>query len=310
MAAAHRLSGVFAPVLTPFKPDLSVDRPAFRDFCRWLLGEGVGLAIFGTNSEANSLAFAERIELLDYLVDGGLPGGALMPGTGSCALPESVALSKAAVKAGAAAVLMLPPFFFKNADEDGLFAYYAETIERVGSNRLRVCLYHIPKFTGVPITLGLIERLIKRYPGTVVGLKDSSGDFANTLAVLKAFPGFNVFFASESKLLENMRNGGAGCISACANVNPAAIRRLFDGWQGPQATALQAALDPIRTIFETRPMIPALKRAAAEYGGHPGFATVRPPLTPLGDAAARDLLAALAANGFAMPGLSNTLQAA
>ena len=299
---AEFLSGVFAPVLTPFKADLTIDKPAHLNFCRWLLANHAGLAIFGTNSEANSLSVNERLELLDNLIAGGIPAARLVPGTGASALPDTITLTRAALQAGAPAVLMLPPFFYKNVSEDGAFASYAEVIERIGDARLKILLYHIPKFSGVPITLALIERLLARYPGAIAGLKDSSGDLANTLSVIREFPQLRVFCASESLLLETMRNGGAGCISACANVNPAAIDRLYCNWREPSAEDLQNGLNPVRAIFESRAMIAALKAAAAAHGNQPGFATVRPPLVSFNATESSALIAALAKTGFAMPG--------
>ncbi len=301
------LSGVFAPVLTPFKQDLSIDKPAHLQFCKWLLANNAGLAIFGTNSEANSLSVAERLELLEYLISHGIPGSRLVPGTGASALPDTITLTRAALQAGTAAVLMLPPFFYKNVSEDGVFASYAEVIERVGDRKLRILLYHIPKLSGVPITLPLIARLLSRYPGTIAGLKDSSGDIANTLSVIREFPQLRVFCASESLLLETLRNGGAGCISACANVNPAAIGKLYQEWQSPQAEALQASLNPVRRIFESRPMIAALKTAAAGFGKYSGFSIVRPPLTAFDEGQTGALMSALAQAGFAMSGLAEHL---
>ncbi len=301
------LSGVFAPVLTPFKQDLSIDKPAHLQFCKWLLANNAGLAIFGTNSEANSLSVAERLELLDNLVSHGIPASRLVPGTGASALPDTITLTRAALQAGTAAVLMLPPFFYKNVSEDGVFASYAEVIERIADRKLKILLYHIPKLSGVPITLPLIARLLSRYPGTIAGLKDSSGDIANTLSVIREFPQLRVFCASESLLLETMRNGGAGCISACANVNPAAIGKLYQSWQSPQAEALQASLNPVRGIFESRPMIAALKAAAAGFGQYPNFSIVRPPLVSFDKGRTEGLMSALAEAQFAMPGLAGHL---
>src|SRR5437764_14819256 len=227
-----RLSGVLAPVLTPFRSDLSPDAARFVRHCRWLLSQGcAGLAVFGTTSEANSLSVEERETLLQELLSAGIDPGRLLPGTGCCALTDTVRLTRAAVRAGCAGVLMLPPFYYKAVSEEGLFRSFAEIIERVGDARLRVYLYHIPPVSQVPISLGLIERLLKAYPGTVTGLKDSSGDWANTEAILKAFRGvFDVFAGSEAFLLANMRNGGKGCISATANINPAAIHGLYANW--------------------------------------------------------------------------------
>jgi 4-hydroxy-tetrahydrodipicolinate synthase len=167
---------VLSPVITPFNADLTPDPARFVRHCRWLLANDVGLAVFGTNSEANSLSVAERMSLLDALVDAGLPPARMMPGTGCCALTDSVELTAHAVRQGCAGVLMLPPFYYKGVPDEGLYRNFAEVIERVGDRRLRIYLYHIPPVAQVGITLDLIERLLKAYPGTIAGIKDSSGD--------------------------------------------------------------------------------------------------------------------------------------
>jgi 4-hydroxy-tetrahydrodipicolinate synthase len=301
----QRITGVLSPVVTPFKADLSPDPERFVRQCRWLLSQNVGLAVFGTNSEANSLSVEERIELLDRLVAAGLDPARMMPGTGCCALPDTVRLTAHAVKLGCGGVLMLPPFYYKGVSEDGLYRAFAEVIERVGEARLRVYLYHIPPVAQVPIPLGLVERLMRAYPAQTAGMKDSSGDWSNTKAFLDAYAtsGFDVFAGAETFLLQNMRHGGAGCISATANVNPGPIARLFDTWQGTDADAQQARLDEIRAVFQRFPMIPALKAAVAHYGGDPAWGMVRPPLVPLAGEQSRALAAELDRRGFAMPGL-------
>ena len=229
-----RITGVLSPVVTPFKADLSPDAEKFVRQCTWLLSQNVGLAVFGTNSEANSLATEEKIELLDRLIAAGLDPARMMPGTGCCAITDSVRLTKHAVKLGCGGVLMLPPFYYKGVSDDGLFRNFAEIVERVGDSGLRIYLYHIPPVSNVPITLTLIERLLKAYPGTIAGAKDSSGDWNNTKAMLDQFAksSFDVFPGAETFLLAGLRSGGAGCISATANTNPAAIARLYDTWRG------------------------------------------------------------------------------
>jgi 4-hydroxy-tetrahydrodipicolinate synthase len=301
----RRITGVLSPVVTPFKADLLPDPERFVRQCRWLLSQNVGLAVFGTNSEANSLSLEERIELLDRLVGAGIDPGRMMPGTGCCALTDSVRLTAHAVKLGCAGVLMLPPFYYKGVSDEGLFRNFAEVIERVGEARLRVYVYHIPPVAQVPIALGLVERLLKAYPTQTAGMKDSSGDWNNTKAFLDAFArsGFDVFAGSETFLLANMRNGGTGCISATANVHPGPIARLFDTWRAPDADAQQARLDEIRGTFQKFPMIPALKAAIARHGGDPAWATVRPPLVELSPSQAEALGQELDQKKFTMPGL-------
>jgi 4-hydroxy-tetrahydrodipicolinate synthase len=297
---------VLAPVVTPFTADLRPDGARLARHCRWLVSQEVGLAVFGTNSEANSLSVPEKLTLLDALIEAGLPPQRMMPGTGCCAFPDTVELTRRAIEHGCAGVLMLPPFYYKGVSDDGLFASYAEVIERVGDARLRIYLYHIPPVSQVPISLALIERLLERYPGTVAGIKDSSGDWNNTRAMLERFQsrGFDVFAGSETFLLATLRAGGAGCISATANVNPAAIARLAREWQGAEADAQQRALDAVRTTFQKFPMIPALKAAIAHHSGDDAWSAVRPPLVALASEQRRALIGALQPLGFAMEGLA------
>jgi 4-hydroxy-tetrahydrodipicolinate synthase len=308
MNDSRRIAGVLSPVVTPFKADLAPDPGRFIRQCRWLLSQDVGLAVFGTNSEANSLSVEERIELLDQLVGAGIDPARMMPGTGCCALPDSVRLTAHAVKLGCAGVLMLPPFYYKGVSDDGLFRSFAEIIERVGEARLRVYLYHIPPVAQVPITLGLVERLLKAYPTQTAGMKDSSGDWGNTKAFLGAFApaGFDVFAGSETFLLANMRHGGRGCISATANVHPGPIARLFHTWRNADADTQQARLDEIRGVFQKFPMIPALKAAIGHYGGDGAWGTVRPPLVALTAEQVAGLLTELDQKRFTMPGLAST----
>jgi len=304
MSNALTLSGVFAPVVTPFKTDLSVDADLFVRHSRWLLSQGAGLAIFGTNSEANSLSVSERTQLLDRLLNEGLDPARMLPGTGCCAIDDTVALTRHAVAAGCAGVLMLPPFYYKGVSDEGLYNYYAEVIARVDSSKLKLYLYHIPAFTGVPITLKLIARLIKDFPDTVVGIKDSSGDWDNVAAMLAAFPGFAIFPASESFLSRARPLGAAGCISATANINPAGIASLCADWDKAGCTQLQQQADAVRQTFQKYPMIAALKFATAHYSDKPAWENVRPPLSGLSAPHKLQLLAELQQIGFGMPGLA------
>lgn len=299
-----RIRGVLSPVLTPFKPNLEPDVQRYIAHCKWLIANNVGLAIFGTNSEAASLSVSERLNLTDALLAAGIPANRMMPGTGACALPDAVALTKHATSNGAAGCLMLPPFYFKGVSDEGLYAYYSEVIERVGNASLKVYLYHIPAVSGVPITMDLIAMLRKRYPETVVGVKDSSGMWDNTKAMIDTFAkdGFDVFPGSELPLSQASAIGGVGCISATANVNPAAIHAVYAAQGTPQALELQASIDVVRKIFQAQVMIPAMKRVAAEFSGQADWKTVRPPLTALDEGSAQNLLTQLRQAGFAMPG--------
>jgi 4-hydroxy-tetrahydrodipicolinate synthase len=326
---SQRIRGVLAPVVTPFKTDLSPDRGLFIRHCQWLLSQNCGLAPFGTTSEANSMSTDERISLLDALVAARIDPSRMMPGTGCCSITETVELTAHAVKHGCAGVLMLPPFYYKDVSEEGLYRYFSEVVQCVGDARLRIYLYHIPPVAIVGITLKLVERLLKAYPSAIAGMKDSSGDWNNTKTLLDAFaetarpvgdslwrarPGFDVFVGSESFLLANMRHGGAGTISATANVNPAAIQELYT--VAPKAFGAvsadvdlepqQARLNVVRDVFSNTKfpsMIAALKQAIAIYANDLEWARVRPPLVELTTEQAKLLAEQLKAIGFAMNGI-------
>jgi 4-hydroxy-tetrahydrodipicolinate synthase len=305
----QHICGVLAPVVTPFKADLSPDEERFIRHCQWLLSQNCGLAVFGTNSEANSMSATERMSLLDALIASGLDPFRMMPGTGCCSMTETVALTAHAVKHGCAGVLMLPPFYYKNVNEEGLYRYFSEVVQRVGDTRLKIYLYHIPPVAIVGITPKLVERLLNAYPTAIAGMKDSSGDWNNTKTFLDAFAArtFDVFVGSESFLLANMRNGGVGTISATANVNPAAIHKLYAVASAVSADndaeQQQARLNLVRDVFSSRKfpsMIAALKQALAIYANDPDWTRVRPPLVELTTGQAKLLATELQAIDFAM----------
>ena len=312
---SQRIRGVLAPVITPFTADLLPDQQRFITHCQWLLSQNCRLAVFGTNSEANSMSAEERMMLLDALVAAGIDPSRMMPGTGCCSVTETVELTAHAVKHGCAGVLMLPPFYYKNVSEEGLYRYFSEVVQRVGDTRLKIYLYHIPPVAIVGITPKLVERLLKAYPTAITGMKDSSGDWNNTKTFLDAFAtdGFDVFVGSESFLLANMRDDGAGTISATANVNPAAIHKLYAesavapktfGAVSADLERQQARLNVVRAVFSNRKfpsMIAALKQAIAICRNEPEWARVRPPLVELTKQQTKLLAADLKAIGFAMP---------
>lgn len=288
------MSGVIAPVLTPFGEDGAPDVDRFVEHCEWLLDEGcTALAPFGTTSEAPSLGLDERMELLDELLDAGIEPAKLMPGTGAASLADAITLTGHAVDAGCAGVLVLPPFYFKTPSEEGIYRYYSELIEEIGDNRLKLHLYHIPQLSGVAITPSLIERLVGDYPDEVVGLKDSSGDLANTRELLQRFPELSIFPGSERNLLELMRLGAVGCISGTCNVASRQIRQLYDNVNSAGAESLQADVAALRASIQNVELIPALKSLIAHYRNDAQWRVVRAPLVELEMGAQRELVTTL-----------------
>jgi 4-hydroxy-tetrahydrodipicolinate synthase len=300
---SQAFAGVLVPVLTPFTAAGEPDAGRFVAFCRWLLDEGAdGLAIFGTTSEANSMSAGERMALLDRLIAAGVPAARLMPGAGACSITEAAMLIRHAVGHGCGGVLMLPPFYYKGMTDQGVYDFISAVIDRVGSPALKMYLYHIPPQTMIPFGVELVGRLIKAYPGTVVGLKDSSGDWNNTKALLDAYAGsgFGIFPGSEVFLLDGLRNGGIGCITASGNVNVPGIRKVYENWKTPQADELQADITRVRMTIQKYPMVPALKRIVAHFHNDPDWAAVRPPMERLSDAQSASLLADLEKIGYSL----------
>jgi 4-hydroxy-tetrahydrodipicolinate synthase len=286
---ASSFEGVYAAALTPLRADLEIDRRAYADHCRRLLDEGCdGLAIFGTTGEANSFSVGERVAAWEALVADGVPADTLLPGTGACALTDAVTLTREALAAGAPGVLALPPFYYKGVSDDGLFAFFAELIERVGDDRLRLFLYHIPPQTILGFSFALIARLLDAYPTVIAGTKDSSGDAERIEAVCREFPQLRVFAGTEALLLDTLHWGGAGCISATVNVTAPLSAEVFR----TRSQEAQARLTARREYLERFPVVPALKAIMRHRTGADAW-HVRPPLVALDDARTHELLAGL-----------------
>lgn len=211
----HKITGVFSAAATPLNADNSPDLGLFTVHCRRLLQEGChGVALLGTTGEANSFSSGERRAILEAALKAGVPADKLLPGTGVVAIPETVELTKHALSLGVTKVVMLPPFYYKGVSDDGLFVAYSQVLEKVADNRLQVILYHIPQVSGVPLSIPLIGKLIEAFPDTVVGIKESAGDFNNMQAIIAAYPGFSVLAGADPLLLPLLKAGGAGCITA------------------------------------------------------------------------------------------------
>ena len=286
MTAGLHPRGVFCAALTPVTADLAPDHARFAAHCRRLLDEGCdGIALLGTTGEANSFSTAERQALLEAAVAAGIAPGRLLPGTGVAALTETVALTRHAVSLGVTTVVMLPAFYYKGVTEDGLFASYAEVVERVADPRLRIVLYHIPQMSAVPITVPLIGRLRARYPGTFAGIKDSAGDLAHMEALVERFPGLAVLAGADPPMLPLLRQGGAGCITATSNLVAADLAFIFrhaaDPARAAEVEAAQARVVAARNRASRFAQMASLKAMLAERLGDDGWRRMRPPLLPL-----------------------------
>lgn len=302
---ASAVKGVFSAVLTPQTADLAPDHGRLANHCRWLLANGCdGLALLGTTGEANSFSVGERAAMLEALVEAGIPAAKFLPGTGCCAAPDTVRLTRHALEMGAAGVLVLPPFYYKNVSDDGVFAAFARVIEEVGDAALRVYVYHFPQMSAVPISHAVIERLLERYPGVVAGMKDSSGDLDNMTSVARAFPDFAVFSGWDQLMLPLLKEGGAGCITAVANVASHLAAKVYAGWRDGGVDDVQELLTAVRVIISSSSQLAALKAIMARHSGEDVWRNMRPPLVGLDAGQRARLFADLDATGFAPPTLS------
>jgi 4-hydroxy-tetrahydrodipicolinate synthase len=296
--------GVWTPVLMPIDEDYSIDAARFMQHARASLDRGChGVAIFGTTSEANSFSVAQRKALIETALEGGLSPERIMVGTGCCAISDSVELTRHAASLGCKKVLVLPPFYYKNMSDAGLYRSFAALIERVADPQLRVYLYHFPQLSGVPITFGLIEMLLKAFPDVIAGIKDSSGDWNNTASLLERFPELGVFPGSENFMLDGLRGGGVGCITATANANAAAIRRVYDAWRrdDDETSALNERTVAARNAIAAYPLVPALKYLVSRSRNDPAWRTVLPPMLPMSNEDGATLVDALTRAGFEFP---------
>ncbi len=277
-----KLRGVCAAALTPVTAAFVPDVERVVAYCRHLFASGVdAINLLGSTGEATSLAVDDRLAVMRAVAASDLPLGAFMVGTGAAALADAVQLTTAAVELGFAGALVVPPFYFTGITEDGLFAYYATLIERVGSARLGLYLYHYPQLSGVSFTPAVVRRLVDAFPGVVRGLKDSSGVAAFADAIVATCPEIGVFPSAETVLAAARDRGYAGCISATFNVNAPLAARVWRAAAGPARDDDQAALSAIRTIVAGFPLVPAVHHVAARLTRDAALTRMVPPLVPL-----------------------------
>ena len=288
--------GVYCAALTPLDASGDPDAPVFVAHCRRLIEQGCdGVAMLGTTGEANSFSLTERKALLEAAVAGGIEPARLLPGTGVASVRETVELTRHALSVGVTTVVMLPPYYYKGVTDEGVFAAYADVIERVADPGLRVVLYHIPQMSSVPLSHALIARLVERYPSTVTGIKDSAGDLANMVAMVERFPGFSVLAGADPLMLPLLKQGGAGCITATSNLVAADLAFVYRNHADParaaEVEAAQGRIVAARARASVYAQMASLKALLARETGHDGWNRLRPPLLPLSAAEREQLLA-------------------
>ena len=278
------LKGVWTPILTPQNAHYSIDKTRYFNHLRWLLNHGVdGIVIFGTNGEATSFSVSERMELLDWVKEEKIPSEKIMVGTGCSALTDTVTLGKHAVSRGYYHHLMLPPFYYKSPSQSGLVRYFSEVIQQIGDDRLKIFLYEFPQLSGIHFDVNIVLELMEKFPNQIVGYKDSSGNWDNTINILNHCPGLTVFPGSEEFLIPVLAAGGAGVISGTANVNPGYIKETYNAFFADEelAVSCQEGITHFRKAVQTYPLIGALKGLMKHHEGDDIWGNIRPPLSGL-----------------------------
>lgn len=292
------IRGVFCAAATPVNADLTPDTAALTAHCRQLLDDGChGVALLGSTGEANSFSVSERQALLEEIVKAGVAPAALLPGTGVSALPETIALTRHALDLGVTTVVMLPPFYYKGVSDQGLLDAYSHVLDTLADDRLRIILYHIPPISQVPLSADLIGTLLQKYPKTIAGVKDSSGQLDNMVELARRFPDLSILAGADPLLLPLLEDGGAGCITATSNLAARQLRIVFDDHADPAAAdrveAAQGRVVALREASNSFAQIPTIKAMLARRYGAGGWRRTRPPLVSLDDVQAAALEAML-----------------
>ena len=283
MNSSSVLRGVLAPILTPFEDDGSVATDLYLAHAERLLDGGcIGLVPFGTTGEALSVGLMERLEAMLALLEAGIDHRRLLPGIGVTNLSDTCYLAEMATDPGFPGVLVLPPFFYKNVPDEGLFRYFARLVEATEEQETPIYVYHIPQVAGVGVPPAVVRRLRETFPDRIRGIKDSSGDRAN-LEELLSIPGLQVYPGQETYLVEALERGAPGCITATANLNAMAISEVVGLWDSGERDHARKAMEPVRGFRKTvegYAPIPVMKGLLARKTGDSRWWNVRPPLLP------------------------------
>ena len=288
MTAPERSFGLSCALTTPFSADGSVDIARLTAHARSRLAAGcASVTLCGTTGEGASLGDRSRGEMLAALGAAGISAARQMVvGIAASAVEEAVAQAKQAASHGCRTILLPPPFYFKDATDEGLFEWFSRVLRPLAGEGLQAILYHIPSVTAVPLGLELIDRLTERFPGTVCGVKDSSGDRDYARSLLARHSDLMILIGDERRLAEAVRMGAGGAISGLANIVPEAMLPLArDGRDDPRIAAL---VDEVLRY----PVIAAVKELVAHCSDDAAWRAVAPPLSPLSDGEARRLRAA------------------
>ena len=285
-------SGIYTASLTPLTSSYETNLPALVSHVEQLFESGSdGVAILGSTGEANSLTIEQRLDIISYC-GRTLAPERLMMGTGSCALQDAIHLTQASIDAGVFSVLVIPPFYYKPQSDESVIRYYSELISSVDDSRLKIIFYNFPKLSGYNFSTEILQEFKERFGDIAAGIKDSSGNWENMLSITKNVPNFMVYSGTETLLLNILREGGAGCITASANLLAPECQLVYQAWRNDQqntAEQVQKELTVLRKALESYQFVSELKGLMALHTGSEHWQEMLPPFIPLLPSQVREL---------------------
>lgn len=268
--------GLSAAMTTPFHANGTLDLPRLTQHAQWCLSNGcASVTVFGTTGEGASIGTADREQVLGALAAAGIDSERVVYCVAASSILEAVHQGRMAAEFGARNILLTPPFYFKGVSDDGVFAWFEAVLQKLGPNACKVILYNIPSVTHVPLSVELIERLKREFPGLIAGVKDSSGNWEYTQRLLAAHGDLAILIGDERYLAEGVRRGGQGAISGLANICPDILHPLAMNGQDDQR--INRLVDEVLKY----PVMPAVKALLARRTGDEAWMNVRPPLLRL-----------------------------
>lgn len=278
------IEGLWPALLMPFQADGQLDMPrTLAHVSRMLAAGSDGVTLFGTTGEGLAFSVAERKRVLEALLQNGVRPDQIIVTTTACALDEAIDLGRHAIAHGVTRQLYMPPFFFNHPRDAGVVECVSQVVKGIGSDSLRMLLYHFPSLVNVAFSHAAITELVRRHPKQVIGVKDSAGDLEHSLGLIKAFPELSILVGSEPHIATAMRAGGSGSVNGMSNVAPHLLRRVISAPQTVSAADEKLINDLIRlmTVLPNMPFVSCYKAGLAEQTGDDTWLNVRAPLSKL-----------------------------
>ncbi|MBX2882053.1 MAG: dihydrodipicolinate synthase family protein, partial [Granulosicoccus sp.] len=217
--------GVSVALLTPFNEAGEIDLPLLCQHANRMLAEGAdSITLFGTSGEGASVHRSERSEGVKALLNSGCSANQLILGVCATSAGDAAEQVQEGVNLGVHRFLLLPPFYFKDCDDAGLFKWHQDLLA-VTDEKARFILYHIPQVSGIALSYDLLQRLSEYAPDRIIAIKDSSGCW-ETAASLISQLSIPVLVGDERLLHRAVKHGAAGTISGMANLDPSRLQRI------------------------------------------------------------------------------------